>query len=488
MRKKIIYISTLIVSFVFITFLAGCNKAEVEDLDKPVLDMVSHRIVSWNDVNYADGYSVVLNGNIVQDGTSTTYYLDEDTVASEEYVISVKAYSDASNYLSASSDNLVLKRLEKPVAFMKGNKFCWYEVDSANGYVININGMSRRYKANDHLAIDLSAETNDISLYTVSESKFTLDSLELSLSIDLNNKSGMLSTPNVEIIGAKAMWNKVPNAVSYTVILNDVETLTTTSLEYLHPTKTSNMKVQVRANGLDKTKNSEKSIEKTMSFDEVSLVNTAIAEVKKTTSTIIDVDGMAYTVSNQKIAGSRIFNFGKNTAVKAISYGAFKKVAFETYYDYGSDSVYKRDGEPSENLSVQWGNGGALTLDGYDETFSRDPFDFFLYIVSNDTLENVITELVFDSITKTYRFSLDMKLGATTINRKEVMLIGGLDECSYNTCKLSFVIDSNMRFSSYVSEDNYSAKMGISVTVNTITTQRFSYFNTEKQIDAGWTK
>lgn len=112
----------------------------------PVITLVD-RVVSWEKINFATGYEIYINNELVATQTSLSFDLTSYPVG--EYDIYVKTIgngydltdSDASDVVHLSIEPILLDYLEAPVAALSGTTLSWNEIDNAISYEVHVNGV-----------------------------------------------------------------------------------------------------------------------------------------------------------------------------------------------------------------------------------------------------------------------------------------------------------------------------------------------------------
>ena len=207
-------------------------------------------IVTWNSVDNATGYEIEKNGVLLNQIVENTEFEDIDPGSSNS--IRVRPVSDESFY-SYFSNEIVGTPLTLPIISFDNSNLAisWEGVSGAEGYSARIllNG-STVYTANFSTN---RRQINDYSFtlpgnYIVQvQSKTTQDTFKDSKYSE-PFEIIRLSDPqniNVETIGetdtTSINFNPVSNAISYTIIIDDVETGHTTNPNYTHRFPASNV-------------------------------------------------------------------------------------------------------------------------------------------------------------------------------------------------------------------------------------------------------
>lgn len=488
--KKRIKLFAILITALSIALLSGCGGVVLKAVDAPSI-VLNGENIEWTEVKNAETYVLSINGTEAYSGTDKkSFSIAELNSDAESFSITVRVIGQK-GYGDSVSDTLIINRIKSPEVYLSelgGVEYLgWYNAEGATKYTLKIDDKVTEYLPTDTLKYQIQEDDYSVELTAIADSKYYIDSNPLEVSLI----SEKLSAPKIKQTGALLNWNKVKNAIAYEVYVDDVLKSKTTSTQYLFTEKTDTQKVYVKAKGLRALDASQISNELEFAVDEVSIITAAIENASNYKALKIDVVGTAEpgTMAKQQTKGARIFNFGKDLSIVAVSKGTLG-AAINTYYNTNETKVNVRrissNNNISSDLTVDW--SGAKREDtskaDFISKYKRQPFDFMLYTINYDTVNSVLTELNYDG--SKFTFKLDMKLNAVEINRIEVMDIGGLSGCDYISCELEFEVSSDMKLLYYKSNDYYAAQMGLTVNTRTINEQTFTYYNEYQDVDSSW--
>jgi hypothetical protein len=223
--------------------------SEPVTLSSPTSFSLENGILSWDEVEDATGYVVVIN-DVEQTATSLTEYVIDDYNATNNYA--VKAIGDNYTILeSNTTDIITAKILSTPENLQnQQNIITWDEVTQAQGYEILLNGASINVGLVTTYELDLTqAQTYTVKLRATTDEENAYAS-NYSEAIEIKR----LETPeNVSYQAGGIVWQAVSGANSYIVDINGVEhttTLTNYSLEEDAVATTYNFKVKAKGNDI----------------------------------------------------------------------------------------------------------------------------------------------------------------------------------------------------------------------------------------------
>lgn len=140
----------------------------------PANIQVENNLLSWNAVENATGYKVVLNGVIAADGiTATTLDLAELLYSTGDYIIKIKAIGNNELYIDSEYSALKTftyqKELSAPenlaVTAENGDVIAsWDEVKYADTYIVSVDGVESTASTNSLNITEKVAEVDDYSV------------------------------------------------------------------------------------------------------------------------------------------------------------------------------------------------------------------------------------------------------------------------------------------------------------------------------------
>lgn len=192
-------------------------------LDSPVITL-DGAIVSWNAVEHASSYEVVVNSGTPVSVQTTSYTV----VATEigEYKITVTAISDSNKFKDSAPSNQVTyvvaaNKLDKPALSLSGKTVTWQIIPNASSYDVYVNDV----KAVTQIETEYTIATNNVGTYKIQvvaiSSNALYTSSDKSDAVNYTVESTLLSPPVLTIDGNVVSWDAVPNAQSYEVFVND---------------------------------------------------------------------------------------------------------------------------------------------------------------------------------------------------------------------------------------------------------------------------
>ena len=227
--KKMFAIFTLIV---FSVFLVACDRLT---LDAPVIS-IDQGVVSWDAVDNADSYAVLIDQSDAISVNETSYDLKQENLAAGTYSITVVAYtadleegSLPSNAVTYTVEE-VSSSLDAPdnLAISSSDILSWDQVDGATSYVVMVDSDEHQASTNsfDLGALSLSDGSYQVSVIAKSSDDQSQASTALTYVVDTQT---VVDQPqNLAITEDILTWDQVVNATSYEVII-DGQTYTTTN-------------------------------------------------------------------------------------------------------------------------------------------------------------------------------------------------------------------------------------------------------------------
>lgn len=228
MKNRIAITTVLLMIVCLVIGLAACN---TDAVGKPVNLEMSGNVLSWQAVDGADGYQVVINDREPIETKNTTCFIEVEETGSYNIRVRAKAGDKYGEY-SDTYVYVVTKMLDKPVAtYDELNKVVsWNAVEGAKSYTVRV-----RYTDKDISAEGAIIEMSEVSgtSYTLGKEEYTKpgsftievralaeegsessDSAYSDACVFVN--SATLAAPTLSsITSTRVYWNSVSNASSY---------------------------------------------------------------------------------------------------------------------------------------------------------------------------------------------------------------------------------------------------------------------------------
>lgn len=227
--KKMFAIFTFMV---FSIFLVACDRLT---LDAPVIS-IDQGVVSWDEVENADSYAVLIDQNDAISVNETSYDLKQENLSVGSYSITVVAYtadleegSLPSNAVTYTVEE-VSGSLDVPdnLAISDSDILTWDMVDDATSYVVMVDSDEHQATTTsfDLGALSLSDGSYQISVIAKSADDQSQASSALTYVVD--TQTSVDQPQNLVITGDTLTWDMVDDATSYEVMI-DGQTYTATS-------------------------------------------------------------------------------------------------------------------------------------------------------------------------------------------------------------------------------------------------------------------
>ncbi|MDE6661054.1 MAG: hypothetical protein K2J93_04480, partial [Anaeroplasmataceae bacterium] len=234
------------------------SKKEPIALSIPTISLKDN-IVSWEKVDYADTYIVNLNGTDLEAQTAKEYTITASEAG--EYVVKVKAISSDHNiYLDSDYSLTVIYIISKkepialsiPTISLKENIVFWEEVENADGYIVNFNGIDLEAQTAKEYTISASEAGEYVIKVKAISSDHTayLDSdYSVTVTYTISKKEPIaLSIPAISLKENIVSWEEVENADGYVVKFNGTALEVQTEASYtIEAKEDGDYEVEVKA-------------------------------------------------------------------------------------------------------------------------------------------------------------------------------------------------------------------------------------------------
>lgn len=227
--KKMFAIFTLIV---FSVFLVACDRLT---LDAPVIS-IDQGVVSWDAVDNADSYAVLIDQNDAISVNETSYDLKQENLAAGTYSITVVAYtanleegslpSNAVTYtVEASSTSL-----DAPdnLAISSSDILSWDQVNGATSYVVMVDSDEHQVSTNSFDLGALSLSDGSYQVSVIAKSSDDQSQASTALTYVVGSQTVVDQPQNLVITEDTLTWDQVDDATSYEVMI-DGQTYTATN-------------------------------------------------------------------------------------------------------------------------------------------------------------------------------------------------------------------------------------------------------------------
>ncbi|MDD4111069.1 MAG: hypothetical protein PHS54_05960, partial [Clostridia bacterium] len=243
MKKKGLFLFLfLFFSFQFI----GCEK-ETPKLTTPIIS-IAETIVSWAEVDNAEGYVVVIQ-NKEYEVTTTSY--DFSLLAYEDLLIKVKAVTSSEDYSDSDySEELPYhfkEVLPAPIISIDNFIVSWAAVENAEGYLVKINNGQVNVTGLSFDFSDYALEDLAISVKALGDGEDYLDS-PFSDELQYQHQK-KLTAPVLTLNEKKVSWAAVANAEGYVVVINNVEYQVSGTQYDFSALASQDLKIKVKAKG-----------------------------------------------------------------------------------------------------------------------------------------------------------------------------------------------------------------------------------------------
>ncbi|MDD4153869.1 MAG: hypothetical protein PHT30_00465 [Bacilli bacterium] len=217
-RTKII-----LASLISVALLSGCN-----GISAPSGLAIEDRLLSWNEVNDATGYRVLINEEDEIDVTVNELLLEDSYYGAMTFQVAALAGESVSEYSAVLSADVYLTLDAPSDVRQEGNLLMWDEVMFATGYVVKVGTIENLVAATQY-QITSSAPVQVAVLANGSEDGYVLPS---SFSTSMWFKVALQTPTNLAYSNGLLTWNAVDNASSYQVIVNDGSPLSASINQY----------------------------------------------------------------------------------------------------------------------------------------------------------------------------------------------------------------------------------------------------------------
>ena len=461
-------------------------------LKAPVLS-VNGDIVSWQDIEDAGSYTILLNNEVVEEDYQLNSYKIPQGGDDSINVI-IKAISAVQDKGDSTSETLFLTRLPVSSAVFVDKEggedyLFWHKLSGASRYIITVGEDTHVFTDSDELKFKLDETAETINFAVESNTNYIISN-----EITLNLNPAKLDVPeNLTTLGTRVMWDAVDRAISYNVYINGTFKKTVSRNYYVYTEATEGLEITVKANGIRSSNLSDTSDPANLVVNEVSLYAAALAKAQEYKA--VEINGTGRSMAAGITLSSRvtsITNFGRDAYALSVSKGpsglagGIATRAFETYYSLDADMRYSRNtgGANVVDANLMPNFSGVSILKKTTAELALNSFDYMRYIVSADSVKQILQPLEYNSATKTFSFKLSLKSPeGTHLNRLNVVEVGDLDDCTYNSCELTFTIDENMNLISYSLKDDYMAYTTMNAQTISMSDCTFSYYTEYRNIE-----
>lgn len=198
-----------------------------------------NKVLSWQGDDRAKDYTVVINGIKIASNIYETEIKLDDTLANCcEYNITICANGDLDRYLdskfSATLCYVNKIKLNAPIALsvatLDNNLILnWPNVSYAKNYEVFIDEDSYIIESNK---FDILEHVKEVKDYNIKVRALDNNNFIASDFIEIKHKTtAQMQTPSINVKGETISWNKVENAISYTITINNDLYINT---EYVH--------------------------------------------------------------------------------------------------------------------------------------------------------------------------------------------------------------------------------------------------------------
>lgn len=189
----------------------------------------------WNNIANNEGYVIDIDGVTVNNSKDDSDYLITN-VTQGNHSIKVRALGNGSNIISSDySAAFEFYKLPAPSLTINDGKISWLKIDRSTGYAYSINGGTESI-------------SKDVLEYTIIESDLINNSVVFNIYAKGNDGDVLdsepsttgtikrLSTPSIRITDTNIIWESIPDAISYDVLIGSVvykQAITSTSFSTL---------------------------------------------------------------------------------------------------------------------------------------------------------------------------------------------------------------------------------------------------------------
>ena len=354
-------------------------------LNAPAIKLTG-KVVSWNSIDNASGYQLVIDSDDQITLTTTSYEINKNVGGA--YKIKVKAIGNDNEYLDSNYSNEVtyelVTSLDAPVITLNKNILSWDKVDNADEYMVLYEDATMRIVTETSVIVyELNYPSYHINVIALSNSKyFTQSGLSNSV-LYVKQTYIKLDTPVIKIEDNLISWDKIDNATGYKIYVDDKEVAETDELSYnFEADLAGTYKIKVSAiSTLDGYTESDKSneveciYEKYKEFKDKAYALSRVGEYFETLGTVSRV---APNVSNGGLAfyptyGTNLTDMSLNTEIEAENISLI--ASNNTYNSMDKDGNLYLDGTPTGNKlykhSASVGLYGGNVSDDEDRLIKR---------------------------------------------------------------------------------------------------------------------
>lgn len=205
--------------------LVGCEPT----LEAPTNLALLERTLTWDEVEGATSYKVLLNDEDDYEATQSEFVLPDEYFGPLTAKVASVKKNLVSHYSEALEVNAYLTlKTPKNLRQEGPNLVMWDEVNYANGYVVKIDGVEQ-YTLTNSFTVSISVPTSVSVLANGKETDYLLSSPfseSITLKVPLSQPQNLAFNNNV------LSWNAVSNANSYQILVNNEEVITTSTSSY----------------------------------------------------------------------------------------------------------------------------------------------------------------------------------------------------------------------------------------------------------------
>lgn len=233
-------ITTIILLIVCVTVAFAACDNDKSDIGTPENLAMSGNVLSWQSVDGADSYDVEVNGKVVGNTKSTTYFVEIEEKGTYNIRVRAKVGEKVSDF-SEVYTYIVKEMLAKPVATFdeESKTVSWGAVEGAVSYTVRVRYTDKQISAEG--AVIEMAEGLTVTSYKLEKEEYTKPgsfTIEVMAIADENSESSnspfseacifvidaQLAAPTLSsITSTRVYWNSVANATSYYLEVRNVD-------------------------------------------------------------------------------------------------------------------------------------------------------------------------------------------------------------------------------------------------------------------------
>lgn len=236
--KKFLFLVLTVITFALCGLLTACGEPDIVDVASITYDGA---VITWDQVEDADGYAVQVNGTS-ETKVKTNAYPFRALATEERVDVTITAYNGdkAGEAVTKTFNRLPTIALDT-ITFDENGKMSWQAVAGASEYIVEVNGKTTKTPYLEFTDF-VKGQRNQIRIKAAAESCFADWSETMA-------KDYLAAPTNIKYDGQFISWSGYTTAAKYNVIINGAVVNAITETTYIYDAQNTSFDLQVQSVG-----------------------------------------------------------------------------------------------------------------------------------------------------------------------------------------------------------------------------------------------